>query len=76
MKIPSWLDGAVIALVLSAAVRALPEPAPQCKGFWQKFYLWFFNFTHGIMANLDKIRGNEVKNNGSDTFAGGAGQVQ
>jgi hypothetical protein len=28
MTIPSWLTGAVTAIILSAAARALPDPAP------------------------------------------------
>jgi hypothetical protein len=57
MQIPSWVDGAVVALVISAAVRALPEPAEKPAGFWQKLYLWLFNFTHGLLANFDKLKG-------------------
>lgn len=46
---------AILALVLSAAVRALPAPADPPKGFWQGLYFWFYGFTHGIMANWDKV---------------------
>jgi hypothetical protein len=57
----TYLEGAAGALIISAAVRSLPDPANPASGFWQKFYLWFFNFTHTVMANWDKIRGNEIK---------------
>jgi hypothetical protein len=62
MTIPAWADGAIVALVVSAAVRALPDPAMPAVGFWQKSYLWFYNFTHSILANFDKIKtGNGTK---------------
>jgi hypothetical protein len=47
--IPEWLTGAVAAIILSAAVRALPEPENG-----NKFYLWFYRFTHRLLANFDK----------------------
>jgi hypothetical protein len=47
-----YLEGAAIALVLSAAVRALPDPEPS----GSKFYLWVFRFSHGILANWDKFK--------------------
>ena len=58
MHIPAWLLGSVCALVVSAAVRALPEPAPGGGAF----YLWFFRFTHLLLANWDKLEG--MKNAG------------
>ena len=50
---------AFLVLVLSAAVRALPEPDvfPMTRG--KMFYLWLYNFTHAILANWDKIGGNK-----------------
>lgn len=51
MTVPSWVWGSGGALVASAAVRALPTPAPM----GNRFYLWFFNFTHGMLANWDKL---------------------
>lgn len=46
------LGGAVTAMVLSAAVRALP--APETNG--NKFYLWLYNFTNTLLANFDKLQ--------------------
>jgi hypothetical protein len=42
--------GAIIALLISAAVRALPDPEPM----GSKFYAWFFKFTHFVLSNYDK----------------------
>jgi hypothetical protein len=44
------LTGSVAALVLSAAARALPAPGPM----GSRFYTWFYQFTHLILANFDK----------------------
>jgi hypothetical protein len=49
--INSPIGGAVIALIVSAAVRALPEPQPM----GNLFYLWFYNFSHTLLANFDKV---------------------
>lgn len=57
----SLFEGAIGALILSAAVRALPKPMQPAVTFGQKFYLWFYNFTHGLLANLDKIQRNNAK---------------
>jgi hypothetical protein len=46
-----WGMGAGGALVLSAAVRGLPAPQPM----GNTFYLWFYNFTHLVLANFDKL---------------------
>jgi len=51
MHLPTWLLGSAAALVLSAAVRALPDPEP--KG--NRFYLWLFRFTHFVLSNYDKL---------------------
>jgi hypothetical protein len=46
------LMGSAGALVLSAAARALPEPtAPG-----SRFYAWFYQFAHLILANFDKVQ--------------------
>ncbi len=42
--------GAAGALVLSAAARALPEPVEM----GSRFYLWFYRFSHYLLANWDK----------------------
>ena len=44
--------GAVGALVLSAAARALPEPDEKSS----KFYIWFHSFAAILLANLDKFQ--------------------
>lgn len=48
----SPLGGAIAAVVASAAVRALPEPPAE---HGSMFYRWLYNFTHGILANFDKV---------------------
>ena len=49
-----WLihgaTGATLALVLSAAARALPEPLPE----GSRFYLWAYRFAQNLLANFDK----------------------
>jgi len=50
MTIPSWLTGAAAALVLSAAARALPDPAPS----GSLLYQWFYRFAQNLLANFDK----------------------
>jgi hypothetical protein len=52
LDIQQYISGAVAAIVLSAAVRALPEPEPM----GNKFYGWFYRFTHGLLANFDKLK--------------------
>lgn len=52
ITIPSWLTGAVAAIVLSAAARALPDPAPM----GSRWYLWFFRFAQNLLANFDKTQ--------------------
>lgn len=52
MAIPSWLTGAVAAIILSAAARALPVPAPS----GSQFYRWFYRFTQNLLANFDKTQ--------------------
>ncbi len=47
-----WFLGGGAALVLSAASRSLPEPTP----LGNRFYLWFYNFTHALLANFDKMQ--------------------
>ena len=43
--------GAVGALVLSAAFRAVPEPDEKST----RLYRWFHDFGHLILANFDKV---------------------
>lgn len=50
LYIPNWLTGAVIAIVLSAGARALPEPLPM----GSRFYLWAYRFAQNMLANSDK----------------------
>jgi hypothetical protein len=52
------LMGSAGALVLSAAARALPDPAP----LGSRFYSWFFQFAHLLLANFDKVQiGNDIQ---------------
>jgi hypothetical protein len=46
------LMGSTGSLVLSAAARALPEPA----ALGSRFYAWFYQFAHLILANFDKVQ--------------------
>ena len=41
---------AVLTLLLSAAVRALPKPNGSL------FYRWFYDFTHAVLSNYDKLQ--------------------
>jgi hypothetical protein len=50
-KVVELLMGSAGALVLSAAARALP--APTVSG--SRFYAWFYQFTHLLLANFDKV---------------------
>jgi len=43
-------SGAVVALIVSAAVRALQQPKPGGSAF----YLWFYGFAQLLLANFDK----------------------
>lgn len=43
-------SGGVVALVISAAIRALPEPVPM----GNRFYAWFYKFSNFLLANFDK----------------------
>jgi hypothetical protein len=45
-----YITGGVVAIVLSAAARALPEPVPM----GSRFYLWFYNFAGYLLANFDR----------------------
>ena len=53
--IPQWVTGAVVAIVFSAAARALPEPVQG----GSLVYLWAFRFVQNLLANFDK--GDAVK---------------
>jgi hypothetical protein len=50
IAIPAWLTGAVAAVVLSAAARALPDPTPS----GSRLYLWLYRFAQNLLANFDK----------------------
>jgi len=50
ISIPDWLVGSVAAIVASAAVRALPEPAPM----GSLFYQWLYRFGNLLLANMDR----------------------
>ncbi len=45
-------SGAAIALILSAAVRALPVPGTTT-GFSVAIYTWLYRFANGILSNYD-----------------------
>jgi hypothetical protein len=49
--VSSPFSGAVAAVVVSAAVRALPEPGSKHLG--SALYSWFYRFSNGLMMNLD-----------------------
>jgi hypothetical protein len=51
MNFPSIAIGSGGFWVLSAAARALPEP----EAMGNRFYLWFYNFAHALLANFDKL---------------------
>jgi hypothetical protein len=52
------LMGSAGALVVSAAARALPTPAP----LGSRFYAWFYQFAHLLLANFDKVQlGNDIQ---------------
>jgi len=45
------ITGGAAALIVSAAVRALPPPEPM----GSKVYVWLYNFTHALLANFDRV---------------------
>jgi hypothetical protein len=51
-----YATGALIYGIFSAAARSLPAPEPM----GSRFYLFFYNFMHNLLANFDKT----VKNVG------------
>lgn len=55
------LTGGAGALLLSAAARALPEPAPGGSAL----YLWLFRFAHYVLANFDKAGIDEDQSGGN-----------
>lgn len=56
------LTGSAGALVISAAARALPDPAEG----GSRIYLWLFRFAHYVLANFDKAGArDESKSSGS-----------
>lgn len=57
INLTTYAQGALVAIVLSAAVRALPDPEP--KG--NKVYLFCFRFAHGLLANFDKFNAGREK---------------
>jgi hypothetical protein len=54
------LTGGTVALVASAAARALPDPTPM----GSPIYAWFYRFAHLVLANFDKVT-NEGKPGGN-----------
>lgn len=57
-NVRNLLMGSAGALSLSAAARALPEPAP----LGSRFYMWFYQSAHISLANFDKVQiGNDVQ---------------
>ncbi len=56
--IADWMihpfSGAVGAIMLSAAVRALPEPGTSGSNPFSALYGWFFRFANGVLANFDR----------------------
>jgi hypothetical protein len=46
------LVGSAGAMVLSAAARARPAPAP----LGPRFYAWFYQLAHLLLANFDKVQ--------------------
>ena len=48
-----FLTGSAGALLASAAARALPRPGAKAS----KYYVWFYRFTHYLLANFDKTMG-------------------
>lgn len=57
LDLTTYAQGAIAAIVLSAAVRALPDPEP--KG--NKAYLFLFNFAHALLANFDKLAASKAR---------------
>ena len=51
-NVVNLLMGSAGALILSAAARALPTPNP----LGSRFYLWFYQFAHILLANFDKVQ--------------------
>ncbi|MCE5309610.1 MAG: hypothetical protein LLG20_18395 [Acidobacteriales bacterium] len=45
----NWVIGGAGALILSAAIRALPEPMPM----GSRLYLFCYRFANNILANFD-----------------------
>ena len=58
----SFFTAGIGALVLSAAARALPEPAPN----GNQFYLWAYRFAQIMLANFDKSHPPEGLPNSTD----------
>ena len=55
------LMGSAGALVLSAAARALPVPT----AMGSRFYAWFYQFAHLLLANFDKVQiSNDIQSGG------------
>lgn len=52
----NWMTGGAGALVISAAARALPDPAPA----GSRLYLWLYRFVHYVLANFDKSECRDV----------------
>ena len=44
--------GLIIFWIASSAVESMPEPGKN----GNKFYLWFYKFTHSLLANWGTLR--------------------
>lgn len=55
MDFTSFLSGAGLFIIISAAVRSLPVPKTPVSGFGPQFYMWLYNFTHAVLSNYDKL---------------------
>ncbi len=55
------MTGSAGALILSAAARALPDPAPG----GSRAYVWLYRFAHYVLANFDKAGTDESKSGGN-----------
>ena len=50
IDLTNLFTGGIAAIVVSAAARALPEPAPN----GNLFYKWLYRFAQLMLANFDK----------------------
>ena len=55
-----YLSGAGVEMILNCAVTTLPTPDPN----EDKFYRWFFNFSHALVLALPRIASQYQSKNG------------